>query len=84
MSRVNITVPDELVASARREGINISAVAASALAREVADRAKRRALDSYLEELETELGPVPEKEMAHARQWAETLMPAPAMTVRST
>ncbi len=83
MSRVNITVPDELVASARREGINISAVTASALAREIADRAKRRALDVYLEELEVELGPVPDHEMVQARRWAEALMPASATTVRS-
>ena len=58
MARVNITIPDELMAGARTAGLNVSRLAASALADELDRRAKIAALDNYLHVLEVELGPI--------------------------
>lgn len=71
MARVNITIPDELVARARAEGLNISAAAAQGLGAELERLDKIRALDDYLAELEEELGPIPPDEMARANAWAD-------------
>lgn len=71
MARVNITIPDGLVEQARAAGLNISALAGAALADELERREKIAALDTYLAELETGLGPIPEAELAAAREWAD-------------
>ncbi len=76
MARVNITVADELLDKARAEGLNISRLAAAALAEELDRRAKSAELDAYLAELDAELGPVPDHELAAAREWADRLLPA--------
>lgn len=73
MARVNITVPDELIARSRAAGLNVSRVTTAALEAELDRRVKIAALDSYLRELEAERGPVPEPEQAAARQWADQL-----------
>lgn len=73
MARVNITVPDELVARARAAGLNVSRLAASAVAEELERLAKIAELDAYLVELDAELGPVSEAEAADARAWADQL-----------
>lgn len=70
MARVNITVPDELIEQARSAGLNVSRVAATALADELDRRAKTAALDEYLRELDVALGPIPADEQAAAREWA--------------
>lgn len=70
MARVNITVPDEVLKRARDAGLNVSRVAATALVEELDRRAKLRALDDYLRELELELGPVSADDEAAARAWA--------------
>jgi hypothetical protein len=73
MARVNITVPDELLAHARAAGLNVSRLAASAVAEELDRLAKIAALDTYLADLDAELGPVPDQEVAAAREWADQL-----------
>lgn len=74
MTRVNITVPDELLAQAKAAGLNVSRVSAAALSQELDRRAKIAALDNYLRELESELGPVAQDDQAEARQWAERVL----------
>jgi hypothetical protein len=49
-----------------RAGLNISRVSAVALAEELDRRAKIAALDSYLRELDAELGPIPTDEQLAA------------------
>lgn len=71
MARVNITVPDALLRRARERGLNVSALAAGALADELDRRDRTAELDRYLTELEAELGPIPETDQAAARQWAD-------------
>lgn len=71
MARVNITVPGELIEQARAAGLNVSRVAAGALAEELDRRAKIAALDDYLRELDAALGPVPADEQEAAREWAD-------------
>jgi predicted transcriptional regulator len=73
MTRVNITVPDDLVERARAAGLNVSRLAAAALAEELDRQAKRAALDAYLAELDAELGPIPSHELEAAQRWAAGL-----------
>ena len=84
MARVNITIPDELLEHARAAGLNVSRLAAAALAEELARRAKIAALDAYLAELDAELGPIPQAERDAAAAWADqvTGRPAPKKTAR--
>ena len=74
MARVNITVPDELLEHARTAGLNVSRLAAAALAEELDRRAKIAALDAYLAEMDAKLGPVPEAELQEAADWADGLL----------
>jgi len=71
MARVNITVPDDLLDRARAAGLNVSRLAAAALSEELDRRAKIAALDSYLRDLEVEVGPVSADEQAAAGEWAD-------------
>ena len=85
MARVNITISDELLAQARAAGLNVSRVAAMALADELDRQAKIRELDAYLADLEAELGPVPQHEIRAAREWADAVLPpgGPGQAARS-
>lgn len=84
MARVNVTIPDELIERARAEGLNVSRLAAAALAEELDRRAAIVALDAYLAELDAELGPVPTGEVAEAAAWADRILsPAQAPDTRS-
>ena len=76
MARVNITLPDALLNQARAAGLNVSRLAAAALAEELDRRAKVHELDAYLAELDNELGPVPQHELRAARDWADAILPA--------
>jgi hypothetical protein len=76
MARVNITLPDGLLSQARAAGLNISRLAATALAEELDRRAKISELDAYLADLDNELGPVPQHELKAAREWADAILPA--------
>jgi post-segregation antitoxin (ccd killing protein) len=84
MARVNITVPDELLAQARAAGLNVSRLASSAVAEELDRLAKIAELDAYLAELDAQLGPVDDHEMAAAREWADQLSPGPEVGTGST
>lgn len=70
MARVNITLPDDLLAGARGAGLNISACAADGVREELHRRAKSAELRRYLAELEEEQGPVTPEELDAARRWA--------------
>jgi hypothetical protein len=76
MARVNITVPDELLSQAKAAGLNVSRLAAAALADELDRRAKISELDAYLADLDAELGPVPQHEFRAAQEWADRVLPA--------
>lgn len=76
MARVNITLPDDLLNQARAAGLNVSRLAAAALAEELDRRAKVNELDAYLADLDNELGPVPQHELRAAREWADAILPA--------
>ena len=76
MARVTITVPDELLDQARAAGLNVSRLAAMALAEEIDRRAEIAEMDAYLAALDAELGPVPEQELDAARKWADAVLPA--------
>ena len=58
MARVNITVPTDVALQARKAGLNVSQLATTALLGELDRRAKGEALDAYLAQLESELGPI--------------------------
>ena len=75
MARVNITVPDELLGRAKAAGLNVSRLASAALAEELQRRVKVAELDAYLAELDAEFGPIPDHEIASARQWADQVLP---------
>ncbi len=82
MSRVNITMPDDLHRQAKEAGLNISQLAQHAVAGELTRLAKIAELDAYLAELEAELGPTSEAERADAEAWADRLL-GPAQVRRS-
>lgn len=71
MARVNITIPDELLAQAKAAGLNVSRLSTLAVSAELDRRAKIAALEDVLRELEVALGPVPAGEAEEAREWAD-------------
>lgn len=74
-ARVNITVPDELLARARAAGLNVSGVTAEALVEELDRVEKIQGMWDYLGELEAELGPPSDEELVAAREWADAAFP---------
>jgi len=74
MTRVNISMPDELFGQARAAGLNISQVAQRAVGAEVDRLAKIAALDAYLAELDGDLGPVNATERVEASDWADRVL----------
>lgn len=74
-ARVNITVPEELIARARAAGLNVSGVTAEALAEELDSFDKIQGLRDYLDELDAELGPPSYEELRAAREWADAAFP---------
>jgi Arc/MetJ family transcription regulator len=79
MARVNITVPDDLLAEARAAGLNVSRLTTLALADELDRRAKVAELDAYLADLEAEYGPVAAEDLAEAAEWADQLTAPPPL-----
>ena len=73
MARVNITIPDELVDEARKQGLNVSRLASGAVAFELDRLRKIAMLDVYLAEMEAELGPIRAEERAEAEASAKAL-----------
>ena len=82
MARVNVTMPDNLYAQARQQGLNISRLAQQAVTAELTRRSKIAQLDAYLAQLETEFGPISDAERAEASAWADRVL-APAHDRRS-
>jgi post-segregation antitoxin (ccd killing protein) len=82
MTRVNITVPDEVAAAARTARLNVSRVATAALIEELDRRGKIEALDRYLADLEAELGPIGPEEAAAATAWADRVLAPQALAPR--
>jgi len=76
MVRVNITGPDGLLGRAKAAGLNVSRLAAVALAAELDRRAKITELDVYLADLDVDLGPIPQQESVAVRGWADRVLPA--------
>lgn len=71
MARVNLTIPDELLAQARAAGLNVSRVSALALSAELDRQAKIAALEGMLRDLDAAHGPVSPGEAQEAREWAD-------------
>ena len=82
MARVNVTMPDDLYAQARQQGLNISRLAQQAVTAELTRRSKIAQLDAYLAQLETEFGPISDAERAEASAWADRVL-APTHDRRS-
>ena len=74
MARVNITMPDDLIASAKAAGINVSRLASEAVAEELDRRAKVLAAEQHLADLEAELGPIAPEELDRARGWLDAAL----------
>lgn len=74
MTRVNITVADDLLGRAKAAVLSVSRLAAAALTAELEHRAKIAELDAYLADLVAELGPVSAQEPAAAREWADQVL----------
>lgn len=75
MARVNISLPDDILARARAADLNISGLTARAILEELDRRSKVAELDSYLADLDVELGPVSAAEKAAAADWADRVLP---------
>jgi post-segregation antitoxin (ccd killing protein) len=71
MTRVNITMPDELYIRAKQSGLNVSQIAQRGVSAELSRLTKLAELDAYLAELEAERGPTSEEERAGAKAWAD-------------
>lgn len=74
MTRVNITVPEDVFAQAKAAGLNVSRLATAALVEELDRRNKIRALDTYLAQLDRELGPIPLSERSAAAAWVDEML----------
>jgi post-segregation antitoxin (ccd killing protein) len=72
MARVNVSVPDDVIARARDAGVNVSRVATSALEHELERLARIALLDAYLAELDDRHGPISEADLAAARALLDT------------
>lgn len=84
MARVNITVPDDVVTQVKAAGLNVSRLATAALVEELDRRSKIAALDTYLAELEAELGQISAAERAAAVRWADQRLPASPANTQAT
>jgi post-segregation antitoxin (ccd killing protein) len=76
MARRNISLPDDLDARARRERLNVSALAQQAVADELDRRHRMAMLDAWLDELDATHGPPSEAAMAQAHEWFDAAVAA--------
>ena len=72
MARRNISLPDDLDDQARREGLNVSALAQRAVAEELDRRQRMAVLDALLDELDAAHGVPSAKAEAKAEAWFES------------
>ena len=71
MGRINIPMPDDLIAKARALGLNVSRLAAAAVTQEVRRAEKIEYIDRFLAEFDQEHGPISEHEMTEAQAWVD-------------
>ena len=71
---MNISISDDLVRRAKEAGLNVSKLARDAIIEELERLAKIAAVDEYLAELESELGPISPEEQARADALVERLL----------
>lgn len=69
MPRVNIWLPDDLHRAAKELRLPVSELAQRAVAAEIERHRKAAALDAYLAELDAELGPATDEQVAEADAW---------------
>lgn len=74
MTRVNVSVPDEVHDAAREAGLNVSQITTAALQAELDRRDKAARLRAELSALDAELGTVGQADMAAARAWVADLL----------
>jgi hypothetical protein len=72
MTRVNISIPDDLLRQAKESGLNISKLTREAIMRELR-ATKIAAFDEYVAELEAEFGPPTAEQVAEAKAWADEI-----------
>lgn len=73
MSRVNVTIPDQVIDAARERGINVSAIAAAALEAELARLDSVERMRADLDELDVEVGSVSPEEAVAAADWVTSM-----------
>ncbi len=74
MARVNITVPDAVLARAREAGLNVSRLATATLEDELLKRDKIVAFDEYMAEIHAAQGPIPQAELIEAQRWVDAIL----------
>lgn len=76
MARVNVYLPDDLLADAKEAGLPVSELTQAAVRDELAKRGRLRALERFIRELADAQGPATAAEMAEAEAWAESVVAA--------
>lgn len=71
MTRVNLTLPDDLLREARATGLNLSACAAAGLREELDRRSKIAEMERYLAEQEAEREVLGQEAVQAAQAWAD-------------
>lgn len=74
MARVNITVPDAVLARAREAELNVSRLTTQALQDELDRRDRMAAFRAMVDEMDAEQGPVSEAERQAAEEWADRIL----------
>ena len=75
MARRNISLPDELDARVRSEGLNVSALAQQALVAELERRRRMALLDAWLDEMDATSGRPSKGAIAEAETWVSSAVP---------
>ena len=84
MARVNVYVPDDLLAQAKRAELPISELAQRALTDALAHQARVTALQQFVDGLVASQGPATEAELIEADAWAASVVDAATSAPRRT
>jgi post-segregation antitoxin (ccd killing protein) len=76
MARVNVYLPDELFAEAKRADLPVSELTQAAVRDALAREAREDALRQFVEALDNEHGPATDEEVADAAAWADAVVAA--------
>jgi len=71
MTRVNVSIPDEVVLAAKAAGLNVSRLATAALVEALERFDKVADLDRYLTSLDEQVGLIGDSELVSASAWAD-------------